>query len=150
MAAEDSDRPFWSEGAVSEESLSADDMQHDPLEVMLRNYMEISCGIAWTMLALCGLGIVSNTMSVIIYTHPSMRRAPINVLLTGLSVIDLCLSFLSIPAFVIPGLYASYQGPILAAAMSYSSVYVYPLTSMTHSASVWTFVSTLAIPNPKS
>lgn len=112
---------------------------YDPEEDVLKSYMEISCGIAWTMLALCGLGIVSNTVSVAIYAHPSMRRAPINVLLTGLSVIDLCLSFLSIPAFVIPGLYASYQGPVLNMLMCYSSVYVYPLTSMTHTASVWTF-----------
>lgn len=113
-----------------------DDSSRDSLDA----YRDMSFGMAWVMLVMCSIGVLTNTMSIFVYTHKSMRRTPINILLTGLSIIDLCLSLLSIPAFIVPGFFTYYRTWTLELIMCYSAVFVYPLTSTTHTASVWTFV----------
>lgn len=103
-------------------------------------YRQISFAIAWLTLALCIFGLIGNVCSIVIYAHPSMR-SPINVLLMGTSYIDFILSLLSVPTFVIPGMYAFYnESWTLHTVMAYCSAYVYPFALMMQSASVWAFV----------
>lgn len=53
------------------------------------------------MTCFCLSGLYGNVMSAIVFLHPTMR-APINVLLTALSLVDFTLLFLAIPVFIVP------------------------------------------------
>lgn len=97
--------------------------------------------VSWVFLVLCIFGLVSNLVSVVIYSHPLMR-SPINILLAGLSSIDLCLCLLAVGAFCIPGLQIVYERE-LSALVAYAAAYVYPWTMIAQSCSIFTFVGKL-------
>lgn len=57
------------------------------------------------MCTLCIVGAFGNVLSIMVFTRPSMRSS-INVLLTGLSVVDLSVLASAVVVYVIPGLNA--------------------------------------------
>lgn len=99
-----------------------------------------ACGIAWVMLVFSLFGILSNSVSLGVFSHHSMRRVPVNVLLAGLSCIDLFLSIFVLPVFVAPALNLYYRWDIIDRTLPYITFVLYPLTLMTQTASVWVFV----------
>lgn len=131
-------------------STELDDVQNDEdlaaaLELEL-HYVNVSFALSCVVLAFCVIGAITNFISIVIYSHPAMRSS-INVLLTGLSVIDMFLCICAVPTFVLPPmcLYISYLNGfspdnILCWTTKYSTLYIYPLTTMSQSCSVWTFV----------
>jgi len=56
-------------------------------EMLLNSSFYCAC----IMVCLCLIGIFGNTLSIYIFSRKSMRTSSINVLLTGLSIIDLLL-----------------------------------------------------------
>lgn len=102
-------------------------------------YTKFSFGLALLLLTVCLFGVLFNIVSIYIYTRPQMR-APINVLLTGLSAIDLLMLVLAIFAFVIPGLNVVLMHPLLTQITNYSTIYLYPLAMMAQTCSIWTLV----------
>lgn len=93
---------------------------------------------AAVMLLLCGFGLYGNFMSIIIFTKPIMRCS-INILLAGLSFIDLFLLMMCIPVFILPtvmeqfGVTTPYYNPIIV-------LYFYPLTMTAQTCSIWALV----------
>lgn len=102
-------------------------------------YTKFSFGLALLLLTVCLFGVLFNIVSMYIYTRPQMR-APINVLLTGLSAVDLLMLILAIFAFVIPGLNVVLMHPVLTEIINYSTIYLYPLAMMAQTCSIWTLV----------
>uniref|UniRef100_A0A914V7G5 G-protein coupled receptors family 1 profile domain-containing protein n=1 Tax=Plectus sambesii TaxID=2011161 RepID=A0A914V7G5_9BILA len=102
-------------------------------------YTKFSFGLALLLLTVCLFGVLFNIVSMYIYTRPQMR-APINVLLTGLSAIDLLMLILAIFAFVIPGLNVVLMHPALTEITNYATIYLYPLAMMAQTCSIWTLV----------
>lgn len=107
---------------------------------MSEQYQLVSFIVAWISLTLCLFGLFSNLVSIVIYSHPIMR-SPINILLVGLSTIDLFLCLLAVAAFCIPGMTGYYVNDQLEALVAYAAVYIYPWTMVAQTCSVWTFVS---------
>jgi len=66
-------------------------------------------------------------------------RCSINVLLLALSVLDLLLSLLGIPVFVLPIVFNTYDLP--TAFYAYVVVSLYPLLMIVQTASLWTLVA---------
>lgn len=95
--------------------------------------------ISLTMLALCIIGAYGNVISIIVFSHRTMK-APINVLLKALSVIDTALILSSIVVFIVPNLNLTLQNARLRSACEFASLYLYPLSMTAQSCSVWTFV----------
>lgn len=60
--------------------------------------------MALAILAIVVVGVFGNTLSLLMFTHPRMRKVSVNVLLGALSAVDLALLLFSVPVFVIPGL----------------------------------------------
>lgn len=109
-------------------------------------YINVSFALSCVVLAFAIVGAVTNFISIVVYSHPAMRSS-INVLLTGLSIIDMCLCITAVPTFVVPPicLYMSSlqdgnSDNIFCTLTTYSTLYIYPLTTMTQTCSVWTFV----------
>lgn len=97
----------------------------------------ISCTLSWIILTFCIFGIVGNCLSIYVFRHSTMRSA-INILLAGLSIIDLAMVILVIPSFVVTGLSECYNE--LLEVIPYIICFAYPLTLMMQSCSVWTFL----------
>lgn len=116
-------------------------MMTQPTETTTHNPMSesiaISCVLSWVMLVFCVFGVVGNIVSIYIFRHRTMRSA-INILLTGLSVIDLAMVILVVPAFVLVGL--SDCHPDLKEIFPYVICFAYPLTLIAQSCSTWTFL----------
>uniref|UniRef100_A0A8R1I4R7 G_PROTEIN_RECEP_F1_2 domain-containing protein n=1 Tax=Caenorhabditis japonica TaxID=281687 RepID=A0A8R1I4R7_CAEJA len=91
------------------------------------------------MIIMCFVGIVTNFLSLVIYTRKSFRKKSINVLLSALSATDLCVCILAIPVFASTQLAEWIPVPISLTAMI--MVYLYPVTIMFQSMSVWLLVS---------
>lgn len=91
------------------------------------------------MTLVCLVGFYGNTVSVIIFSQPSMRSS-INILLCGNSVIDLAVLFCAIPVFILPSLDQYLQFRFVPNYYSFSLLVVYPLAMMARTSSVWTFV----------
>jgi hypothetical protein len=102
-------------------------------------YTQLSLVLAIVLLIACMLGIVSNLISTYIYTRRSMR-APINVLLAALGLIDVLMLIGAAVVFVIPGANVQLQSPLLVHLINYSTVYVYPFTMMAQSCSIGTLL----------
>lgn len=90
------------------------------------------------MLVLCVFGLYGNVISILIFTRSSMRSS-INVLLSGLSIIDMFLLLMCIPVFIMPVLLEYYEisfryyNPVIM-------LILYPFTLIAQTASVWTFI----------
>lgn len=129
---------------TNQSNFTADDPQQDydvdmemvPDATLINRAMFISGVI---MLISCLVGFYGNLMSIAIFCHSSMR-APINVILTALSIIDTALISLSIPVFIMPSLNAVYQSEIVQRMYEWASLYLYPFSMMAHTCSIWTFV----------
>lgn len=93
------------------------------------------------MILCCIVGAFGNVMSLLIFTRPSMRRLSVNVLLTGLSLVDLTLVLLAIPTFAVNGL-NDYLLDLKLYEALYSAVLfaLYPISMMAQTCSIWTFV----------
>ncbi|CAI4222720.1 unnamed protein product [Auanema sp. JU1783] len=91
------------------------------------------------MIFMCVAGIIGNILSLIIYTKPAFRRRSINILLSALSASDLCVCCLAIPVFNIGHLQSLLPGSQKITALI--MVYLYPITVMFQSMSVWLLVS---------
>lgn len=105
-------------------------------------FKAVTLGVFLITLALCLIGIYGNIISIVIFAQPMMRSS-INILLTGLSSIDLGILILAIPVFVIPG-FDAYKpaGHIVPWDYVYAIIlrFVYPLIMIAQTSSVWTFV----------
>ncbi|CAP37568.1 Protein CBR-FRPR-3 [Caenorhabditis briggsae] len=86
---------------------------------------------------MCFLGIITNFLSLYIYTRRTFRKKSINVLLSALSATDLSVCFLAIPVFASTQLQQWIPPEVTAMIM----VYLYPFTIMFQSMSVWLLVS---------
>lgn len=130
-----------SEMGLSENDSSAElfAVEEEPESAGQILYTKFSFGLALLLLTVCLFGVLFNIVSIYIYTRPQMR-APINVLLTGLSAIDLLMLILAIFAFVIPGLNVVLMHPVLTAITNYATIYLYPLAMMAQTCSIWTLV----------
>ncbi|EGT43739.1 hypothetical protein CAEBREN_06751 [Caenorhabditis brenneri] len=89
------------------------------------------------MTMMCFVGIVTNFLSLYIYTRRTFRKKSINVLLSALSASDLSVCLLAIPVFASTQLQQVIPPEITAMIM----VYLYPVTIMFQSMSVWLLVS---------
>lgn len=89
------------------------------------------------MVLMCFGGILTNFISFYIYTRKTFRKKSINVLLAALSMSDLCVCVLAIPVFASTQLQQVIPPTITAMIM----VYLYPVTIMFQSVSVWLLVS---------
>lgn len=98
-----------------------------------------SMALTVCMFILCIVGLIGNIVSLIVFNKPSMRSS-INVLLAGLSALDLAVLILSIPLFVIPGFLKSVNMYLDDATYTNLVLYVYPLTNCCQTCSIWTFV----------
>uniref|UniRef100_A0AC35UFM5 G_PROTEIN_RECEP_F1_2 domain-containing protein n=1 Tax=Rhabditophanes sp. KR3021 TaxID=114890 RepID=A0AC35UFM5_9BILA len=90
----------------------------------------------------CIIGVITNTFSLIIYTSPSFRKRSINILLAGMSGSDLIVCIMAFPVFIgteLPTLFPNIQLPPKLLALFV--VYLYPITLMAGSLSVWCLVS---------
>ncbi|CAD6193244.1 unnamed protein product [Caenorhabditis auriculariae] len=98
---------------------------------------QLSSLMTATMSTACIFGIITNLLSLVIFTRPTFRKRSINMLLAALSASDLAVCLLGVPV------YASAQTqnfiPVYAAATI--MVYAYPVTIMFQSISVWLLVS---------
>src|SRR5688572_16445611 len=63
--------------------------------------LQFICSIVMSMF--CLIGIVGNMVSFVIFTRQCMQ-SPINILLAGLSLVDMAVLTIAVPVFVIPGL----------------------------------------------
>lgn len=88
---------------------------------------------------LCLIGFYGNTVSVAIFSQPPMRSS-INVLLSGISLIDLSVLLSSIPVFILPSLDQYLKFNFVANFYSFALLVVYPLAMMARTSSVWTFI----------
>lgn len=101
-------------------------------------YKDFTFGINVSMLVVCWFGFYGNIVSLLIFTKKSMRSS-INVLLTGLSVIDTFLLLTSLPVYSIPNLLDYYS----IDNKYYNAVYMlflYPVSMVAQTCSIWTFV----------
>ncbi|CAI2353476.1 unnamed protein product [Caenorhabditis sp. 36 PRJEB53466] len=89
------------------------------------------------MTIMCFVGIVTNFLSLVIYTRRTFRKKSINVLLSALSATDLTVCLLAIPVFASTQL----QEWIPVSVTAMTMVYLYPVTIMFQSMSVWLLVS---------
>ncbi|EFO99965.1 hypothetical protein CRE_18954 [Caenorhabditis remanei] len=89
------------------------------------------------MTMMCFVGIVTNFLSLYIYTRKTFRKKSINVLLSALSATDLSVCLLAIPVFASTQLQQWIPPEVTAMIM----VYLYPVTIMFQSMSVWLLVS---------
>ncbi len=105
----------------------------------IETYRDFSSALAWLMLAFCLVGIVCNLLSIYIFSRPYMSGA-INILLTSLSTVDLVLLLLAIPVFVMPGLNERLQIGFLDQYRGYVLKYLYPVSLMAQTCSIWTMV----------
>uniref|UniRef100_A0A915IPG5 G-protein coupled receptors family 1 profile domain-containing protein n=1 Tax=Romanomermis culicivorax TaxID=13658 RepID=A0A915IPG5_ROMCU len=90
------------------------------------------------MALLCFLGIAGNIVSIVIFTRP-MMTSPINVLLTGISFIDIVVTLLAIPVFVVTNLDEFLRLGYVENYYSVVILYFYPLALTAQTCSVWTF-----------
>lgn len=68
---------------------------------ILHRYATFVCSLI--MCVCCAIGVFGNIISLVIFTRRCMR-SPINVLLAGLALVDLCVVVFAIPVFVTPGI----------------------------------------------
>jgi hypothetical protein len=92
-----------------------------------------------SILSICCLfGLYGNIVSTLIFMHPIMR-SPIDVLLTGLSMIDLFLITFAIPVHVVlPALVNVFDAPN-EAFTAFATFVLYPLSMTTQTCSIWLF-----------
>lgn len=122
---------------ASSDSGSSLDNEHT-IHHTLFEYAAFGCSLF--MLFCCILGIFGNAMSVLIFTRPVMRSS-INVLLTGLSLIDLLMLATSIPVFVLPNFNMYFRQRLLPEAYITGIVFgPYQIGMIAQSSSVWSFV----------
>lgn len=116
-------------------SLETDDI--DPASQEIRVVTTFAAAICMSLC--CLVGVFGNVMSAVIFLHPLMR-SPINVLLAGLSLIDLTMILLSVLVLIMPSLNLILQNPALWRAYGFTTVFLYPLCTAAHTSSIWTFV----------
>lgn len=87
----------------------------------------------------CVFGLYGNVVSALIFKHPIMR-SPIDILLTGLSLIDLSLIILAVPVFVFPPMNAAFPSEFFEDILPFAACILYPLVMMAQSCSIWTFL----------
>lgn len=104
-----------------------------------RDYKVSSLIGALAMILLCFVGCYTNLISFCIFRQKSMRSS-INVLLGALSLIDVVVIITSVPVFVVPALNEFFRYEILEFGYEISILYIYPITLMAQTCSVWTFV----------
>ncbi|CAB3396822.1 unnamed protein product [Caenorhabditis bovis] len=100
-------------------------------------YQKLSQLITAVETVMCLVGIVTNFLALIIYTRPNFRKKSINVLLSALSAADLGVCLLAIPVFASKQFEAWISVYLVAVIM----VYLYPISIMFQSMSVWLLVS---------
>lgn len=91
------------------------------------------------MAILCLVGIFGNIVSFLIFTRRCMR-SPINVLLSGLSLVDTSVLAIAIPVYVVPGLNFCDAFGSLARLHVVIVFGLYQLAMVAQTCSVWTFV----------
>lgn len=114
-------------------------MENDSMEYLAEETHADSFTIAIIMFILCILGISGNIISMIIFSRRSMRSS-INVLLTGLSVIDFLVLIFAAPVFGLPSFNEAVPHKILEILYPYIVLILYPLSMICQTSSVWTFV----------
>lgn len=92
------------------------------------------------MCLLCAVGFYGNVVSIFIFTKPIMRRSSINILLTGLSAIDLSVLILAVLVFVLPSLNETFKFEFMSGFYPFIILVLYPLATVAQTCSIWTFV----------
>lgn len=87
----------------------------------------------------CVVGLYGNIMSVVVFSHSSMRSS-INFLLAALSVTDIVLLISVFVVLIAPNFMVIYPTPWLSQIYPYTVLIFYPISTMTQTCSVWTFV----------
>lgn len=98
-----------------------------------------SLTLATIMFSLCFIGVFGNIVSMVIFSRRSMRSS-INVLLWGLSLIDLFVLVFAVPVFGLPTFTEAVPNKILEATYPYIVLVLYPMSMVCQTSSVWTFV----------
>ncbi len=99
--------------------------------------VSIICG--WVMLFLCISGFFGNLLSVLVYCRKRMLRLSINILIVGLSVVDLCLLSVSLIVFAVPPIIGGHPTVDQTKFVVFSSFYLYPICLMLQTASVFIY-----------
>uniref|UniRef100_A0A914WQR1 G-protein coupled receptors family 1 profile domain-containing protein n=1 Tax=Plectus sambesii TaxID=2011161 RepID=A0A914WQR1_9BILA len=94
--------------------------------------------LAYVMLMTAVFGCVGNLLSLFIFTRPSMTSS-VNVLLAGLSAIDLVLLVLVVPVFVLPSL-PIWTEDTLQVFTAFMLKLVYPVNLTTQTCSIYVMV----------
>lgn len=105
-----------------------------------RIYSIITLFTSTLMAVLCLVGFYGNTISILIFTKPIMRRSPINILLAALSVVDSAVLLLSVFVFILPGFNETFRFPFMPRFYAYTLAFIYPPAMIMQTSSVWTFV----------
>ncbi|KAI6190058.1 FMRFamide receptor [Aphelenchoides bicaudatus] len=101
----------------------------------------LSLVFALLMIFMCLAGALMNTVSLWIFTRKSFRKRSFNILLCGLSVSDFCLCVLAMPVFTLSQLESFLKGFIPLNVTSRILLYMYPLTLMAQTSSIWILVA---------
>lgn len=96
----------------------------------------VVCGILIVPIGV--IGIISNFLTMYVFTRPYMSTS-INVLLTGLCLIDSVMLWIGTPSFALIALYDTSDEKLLKI-VNLFVVYGYPVAAIAQTASVWCFL----------
>lgn len=121
-----------SDGNLSEEEVVS---EMEPEKTIFRTIAFV-CSVI--MILCCVIGTFGNAMSLLIFTRPAMRRLSVNVLLTGLSLVDLTLVVLAVPVFAVNGLNDYFLDRKLHENLYTAVVFaLYPVCMIAQTCSIW-------------
>ncbi len=104
------------------------------------NYIEGSLILGCCLLCVSVIGVIGNVISIFIFSNVRMR-SPINILLAGLSSIDMALLILMVLVFGLQMINAYAESDVLYDFQPYALKFFYPMNFIMQTSSVWTMVA---------
>ncbi len=104
------------------------------------NYTERSLILGCCLICVSVIGVIGNVISIFIFSNSAMRSS-INILLAGLSSIDLVLLILMVLVFGLQMIDAYAETDVLFAFQPYALKIFYPMNLIMQTSSVWTMVA---------
>ena len=103
-------------------------------------YFSLTCCIVLSLF--CLIGVVGNTLSIIIFSKARFRRLSVNIFLSAMSITDLCQEFLAIPVFA-SGPFLSFwcKWKFIQFVYNFSAIYLYPTVMTFHFCSIWILIA---------